>query len=201
MADSFWSENRAAGPGILSVDSLARAIGEVREELLTWIDAELSRLRDLQREEDRSMKAASGGSGATRLQPRDAGMVLPPTVRDGGGPATTDEIAGMGRGMTRSGGWSDDRDSNADVDEPPRVARGSGMDLEPRSAPGDPGERLDALARRLDHRLKQAAGAPKVPPATTADGGKDMPGETRYTSPSRTVGWSSRGDSTAEGGQ
>lgn len=128
-------------------------------------------------------------------------MVLPPTVRDGGGPATTDEISGLGRGMTRNGGWSNDRDSNANIDEPPSVARGSGMDPEPRSAPGDPGERLDALARRLDHRLKQAAGAPKMPPATAGDGGKDLPDEARYTSPSRTAGWSSRGDSTAERGR
>jgi hypothetical protein len=48
------------------------------------------------------------------------------------------------------------------------------MDLESRSIPVNPAERLDALARRLDDRLKQAAGTPKRHADTTAGRGKDL---------------------------
>jgi hypothetical protein len=124
LADSFRSHNGAACPESGAADPLARAIGELREELLSWIDAELSRLQELQREEDRSMEGMSGVRGS----------------------------------------WPDDRGSSQGVDGSSISVRGPGMDLEPGSTPCDPGERLDALARRLDHRLKQAAGATTMYP-------------------------------------
>jgi hypothetical protein len=78
-------------------DALSWAIGEFREELLLWIDTELSRLR----EQEPAEKAARR-------------PVIPPE---------------------------------------PKSA------LEPRAPVSNPRQRLDALARLLDHRLKQARGA------------------------------------------
>lgn len=199
MTDSFSSSDRDTGPEIVSVDSLSRAIREVREELLSWIDTELSRLRELPRNEDRSMWTMSDLPASPWSSSRDAGRRLPPNVRDGDGPGTPDGRSGMEKGTTRRRGWPDDRDSHAAFEEPPMPVRGPGMELEPPSTPVDPAERLDALARRLDHRLKQAGGAPKGPPATTAGGGKEMRDEARETSTSRVAGWPPRGDSPAEG--
>ncbi|SRR5579883_1891473 len=78
-------------------DSLARAIGEFREELLARIDTELARLHGPAPEEGRSV-----------------GLPEPETS------------------------------------VPPQ----------PQADPGNPRQRLDALARLLDHRLKQVEGAP-----------------------------------------
>jgi hypothetical protein len=161
LAASFSSHNGVPRPEIGAADSLALAIGELREELLSWIDAELSRLQELQREEDRSMEVMSGVPGS----------------------------------------WPDDRDSSQGVDESCIAVRGPGMNLELGSTPCDPGERLDALVRRLDHRLKQAAGATKRFPDPGADRGNDIREEPRHTPSSRTVGWSSTGDSTVDRGR
>jgi hypothetical protein len=172
LADFFSSGNGVAGPEIGAADSLARAISELREELLSWVDTELSRLQELQWEEDRSMKVIADVPGSIGSRPRNAGMVVPPTGPDGDSPGTSDEVSGMGRGTTRSRGWPEHRNSYADVNESAVAVRGPGMDCEPQSTPSNPGERLDALARRLDHRLKQAAGAPKMHPDATAGTGE-----------------------------
>jgi hypothetical protein len=201
LADSFSSSNAVSGPEFGAADSLTRAIGQVREELLSWIDAELSRLQELQREEDLSMEAMSGVPGSMRSRPRSSGLLVPPIVHDGNRPGTPHHVSGMGSGATRGHGWTDNRDSNTDVDASPVAVRGPGMELEPQSTPRNPDERLDALARRLDHRLKLAARAPTLHPDPTVGGAKDVRDEPRRASPSRAVEWSSRGDSTVERGQ
>jgi hypothetical protein len=172
LADSFSSNNGVAGPEIGTADSLAQAIHELREELLSWVDTELSRLQELQWKEDRSMEVMADVPGSIWSRPRNAGVVIPPTGPDGDSPGTSDEASGMGRGTTRSRGWPEHRDSYAEVDESAVAVRGPGIDREPQSTPSNPGERLDALARRLDHRLKQAAGTPKMRPDTTAGSGE-----------------------------
>jgi hypothetical protein len=200
LADFCSSDNGIADREIGEANSLARTIGEFREEVLSWIDTELARLQELQWEEDRSMEAMSGMPGSIRFRPRDAGILAPPTICDGDREGTLDDVCGTERGMIRSRGWPNDQDSSTDVDESPIAVQGPAMDLGTQSTPCHPGERLDALARRLDHRLKQAAGVPKTPP-DTAGRGKGTRNEPRAISSSRAAGWSLSGDSTVERGR
>jgi hypothetical protein len=85
-------------------DPLSSAIGALREELLRWIDAELVRLRELERPDDSRQAVVE-----------TAGTVIAPA--------------------------------------------GSQPEPELKTPTSSPRERLDALARLLDHRLKKAQGA------------------------------------------
>ena len=173
------------GPEAGSADSLARAIEDLREELLSWIDAELSRLQGLEQE------AMSRRPGSIRSGPRSPLQPLPPAAGDGAGTSTADDVPGMRSESSRNRGWLADRDPNADNTEPPLAAPGSGKDPETQAAPLNPLQRLDALARLLDHRLKQAEGAGR----DTARGrGKWMRDEPHELPERRGVEWTSEDD-------
>jgi hypothetical protein len=92
-------------------DALSTAIAELRQELVGWIDGELARLRERERQ-----------------RPVD---LMRNTARD----------------------------STAETMRPAAAPPESAADHEPRSAHSNPRDRLDALARMLDRRVKQAKGA------------------------------------------
>jgi hypothetical protein len=66
--------------------------------------------------------------------------------------------------------WFADRDSNADVAEPPVAVRGLSTDPDAPSPPLNSSQRLDALARLLDRRLKQVDDAAGASHDTTGGG-------------------------------
>jgi hypothetical protein len=107
-----------------AVDSLSRAIDEIRKELLLWIDAELARLQE-------------------------------------GEPGETPERFA-------------DRRSEAEITGPPVTFPEPETDLEPQAPPLNPRQRLDALARLLDQRLKQAEGVAGTTCGSTSGMGEEI---------------------------
>jgi hypothetical protein len=144
-------EPKAMSHDIEVSDPLSWAIGEFREELLLWIDIELVRLRereqaeDLMREEEPA--AASGSQFSTSSSRLGASRVSPYFQ------------PGMTREEPRTRQRLADRDSVVETARPPVVLPELQTDPEPRTPLANPRQRLDALARLLDHRLKQAQGA------------------------------------------
>ncbi len=127
-------------------DPLMSAIGELREEVLFWIDAELARLRE-QVEELAGEKAPLAARVSRALAPGSHQMEVrgfspsPPAIMN---QVLSTGESPVGRDLSR-------------VSTAPAVARSAPpVDAEPRPSAPDPRERLDALARLLDHRLKQA---------------------------------------------
>jgi hypothetical protein len=144
-------------------DPISSAIGEFRDELLFWIDSELVRLRERVQVDDSvigeelaaaardfSFSGSSAGLGVTH-----------------GGSFSQSEIA---RAESRSFERVVDRKDLIAETARPAVARSElQMDSDLRSSVSNPRQRLDALARLLDHRLKQAQGTAEV--SSSADKG------------------------------
>jgi hypothetical protein len=65
----------------------------------------------------------------------------------------------MGSGISRDREGSADRNSDAEMARSPVTLPASGADLETQAAPLNSCQRLDALARLLDRRLKEVEGA------------------------------------------
>jgi hypothetical protein len=171
-------ETGVKGPEAGSADSLSQAIEELREELLSWIDTELVRLQELEQGADRAAEAISGTPGPIRSGLGGGRRLVPLTDGDGARPRTHD-VSGMERESSRDRGWLADRDSKIDVAEPSIDMPGSERDPEAQVPPLNPRQRLDALARLLDHRLKQAEGAAGVSRDTTGGRDKGMRDEPR----------------------
>ncbi len=132
-------------------DPLSRAIGEFREELLSWIDTELVRLREREQADDLVMEeepaAASGsqfGASSGRLGVSRGSPSFP---------------SGMAWQEPRARERVADRDSVVETAIPPVALPELQTDPEPPPPPSNPRQRLDALARLLDSRVKQARGA------------------------------------------
>jgi hypothetical protein len=144
-------ENEVSNP-------LSWAIGEFREELLLWIDTELVRLGeqadDSVRGEEQAasreshLSAASSRLGARRGSPRFQSGTAVQESR------TRERVV--------------DRDSAVETARQPVARPELQANPDPQPAPSNPRQRLDALARLLDHRLKQAQGAAE----TTGGAGK-----------------------------
>jgi hypothetical protein len=171
-------ETSVMGPEAGSADSLSRAIEELREELLSWIDNELARLQELEQREDRAAEAISGMPGPIRSGLGGGRRLVPPTDGDGARPRTHD-VTGMERESSRDRGWRTDRDSEMGIAESSVAMPGSEWDAETQAPPLNPRERLDALARLLDHRLKLAEGAAGVSRDATGGRGEGMRDEPR----------------------
>jgi hypothetical protein len=126
-------------------DQLSSAIGEFRKELLDWIDTELVRLLERESvdsvsEEERSLCQSSSlriNLGATRGRP------LPQSGIERQESHARERII-------------DHKDVAAETMRQPDRLRERPTDLEARKLTSDPRERLDALARLLDKRIKQA---------------------------------------------
>ncbi len=144
-----------SGPNAMShdievSDPLLRAIGEFREELLLWIDTELVRLREREPAEALVMEeeAAATGSESGSSSSRHGASTGSPHFRSGMAwqePPTRERVV--------------DRDSVVETARPPVALPELQTDPEPGSPFSNSRRRLDALARSLDHRLKQAQGA------------------------------------------
>jgi hypothetical protein len=132
-------------------DPLLLAIGEFREELLVWIETELVRQREREQAENRVMEerpaAATGspfGVSSSRLG-ASPGRPYLESGMDGREPRIRERVA--------------DGDSVVESARPSVAVTGLETDSEPRARLTNPRQRLDALARLLDHRLKRAQGA------------------------------------------
>ena len=139
-------------------DPLSWAIGEFREELLLWIDTELVRLQkqidDSVIDEELSESQFNGSSsriGATRESP------FPRT--------------GIARGEQRTRERVVERyDPAVETLKPPVPQRQPRTDPESPLPVSNPRQRLDALARLLDQRLKQAQGTAETNGGTSTGG-------------------------------
>jgi len=131
-------------------DPLSCAIGELREELLLWIDAELVRLGEGEQAEDQvkeQERVAAGGSqfgaASSRLGLSRGSPHFPSSIA-WQEPRTCERVA--------------DRDPMVESTRPPIALPEQQTDPELRPPLSNPRQRLDALARLLDHRLEQARG-------------------------------------------
>jgi hypothetical protein len=140
-------------------DSLSRAIGEFREELLRWIDTELARLREREPDEGLAMENESTTAIST-----PAGL----SGESRGGSQTSQNAACSGRaGLPPRVRWelpwsrerAADGDAAAETTRPPIASPATATGPEPQAVPLNSRQRLDALARLLDHRLKRSQGA------------------------------------------
>ncbi len=136
------------------LDSLSRAIAELREKVVGWIDTALVRLREREQEESLATQEKSAPAALTRLSRERGSQTQSPTRRPGAsleetelrpvmswqGSRNTEEIAGP--------------DSLRDPARPPLVAARPETGAKSTSSPMDSLKRLDALARVLDQRLK-----------------------------------------------
>ena len=144
-------------------DPLSSAIGEFRDELLFWIDSELVRLRERAQLDDsvieEELAAAARDFNSSGSSTR-VGVTH-------GGPYSQ---AGIARSESRSCDRVVDRkDQIAETARPAVALPELQSDSDLRSSVSNPRQRLDALARLLDHRLKQAQGSAEV--SSTADKG------------------------------
>jgi hypothetical protein len=134
---------------ILAPDPLSCAIAEFREDLLVWIETELARVRE-QAEELAGAEELSGASGSQlSASPSRVGASR-------GSPLFQPEIAAREPRTQKRGA---DRDSFAEA--PRRSAAVSKLRIDPESVTphSNSRQRLDALARLLDSRLKHPQGA------------------------------------------
>ena len=138
-------------------DPLSWAIGEFREELLLWIDTELVRLQqqidDSVIDEEQSESEFNGSSSrvsATRESP------FPRT--------------GVARGARPRERVVERYDPAVETLKPPVPHREPRTDPESRLPVSNPRQRLDALARLLDQRLKQGKGLQKRIAARVLEG-------------------------------
>jgi hypothetical protein len=153
------------GPKVMSQniepsDPLSSAIAEFRAELLQWIDAELARLREREETDVRVVaeeRVAERGSLFNASTSRPGVRKGSPYFPMGIGfeePLARERVA--------------DRGSVVETAGLPLVGTERLIEGDPRAPVASPRERLDALARLLDHRLKQAQG-----PTEASRGGGD----------------------------
>jgi hypothetical protein len=140
-------------------DLLSRAIGEFREGFLLWIDAELVRLRERESEESLVMEEGSAAPSSSRSGLGGGSPLGSRASRPAARPGRPDLPAEIGWQTPRNRGKAAGRDSVAETAWPPVAPPGPESDPEPQPPPSDSRQRLDALARLLDHRLKRAQGA------------------------------------------
>jgi hypothetical protein len=166
-----------------SAHSLLRAIDDFRSEFLHWIDTELAQRQELGSSEDleegiptppRSVRSGRRGGSRRASWPE----------RDGMNPVEGDFPSGMGRENHPNPVGHTDRDREAQMVRVPVVPSGPGTDREPEAPSLNPRERLDALARLLDQRLRQVEGAG---PDRGATGGQS--GKSRDQSVGHSDGW------------
>jgi hypothetical protein len=141
-------------------DPLSSAISEFRNELLFWIDSELLRLRERAPVDDPVMEEEL----ATRM--RESNFI---GSRGRLGVSQGASICQPGTARAESPSCErvvDRKDLVAETARPPVDLPEPRTDAEPRPSVSNPRQRLDALARLLDHRLKQAQGTGEVSSST-----------------------------------
>jgi hypothetical protein len=149
-------------------DPLSWAIVEFREDLLLWIDTELVRLREREQADDLVMAEELATARESQFSASSS-----PLGVSRGSPFLQSGIAWQ---EPQTGERVVDRDLVVETTRPPVALPELQTEPEPRPARSNPRQRLDALARLLDHRLKQAqgtaetsSGAGKGPNASVED--------------------------------
>ena len=146
LPEDWMVGTKAMSDEIEVFDPLPSAIGELREELLIWIDTEMARLRehvDVLAREDEGTAARSSRFTASSSR----------HVANRGGSRARSALARPAPATRESGA---DRGPDVETASPPITPSEQPSDHESRLSGSNPRERLDALARLLDHRLKQA---------------------------------------------
>jgi hypothetical protein len=138
------------------LDSLSQAIVEVREEILLWIDTALVRLRERERDDGVVMEERSAPATLTRWGTDSGSQSHFPTSRLVARPGEAQLHAAMRREGSPDNEKIAGRDSLGGSDRPHSVTPGNEPDPQSKSVPFDSFNRLDALARLLDQRLKLA---------------------------------------------
>jgi hypothetical protein len=132
-------------------DPLSSAISEFREELLVWIDTELFRLRAREQLDDSAIEDEVAAARESQFSGSSSRLGV-----DTGSPSFQ---SGIARQDPRTRQKVVDReDPVTEAVRPPVALSALQTDPEPRARVSNPRQRLDALARLLDHRLKQAQG-------------------------------------------
>jgi len=133
-------------------DPLPSAIAEFRKELLEWIDTEYARVLAREREwTDRfavaqeQAAARESAFNASSQRGLSLGSSTRPARIAREEPGTRETVV--------------DQHSVVDTAGPPAAVSERPIDAEPQPTPANPRQRLEALARLLDRRLKQAQGA------------------------------------------
>jgi hypothetical protein len=159
-------------------DRLLSAIGEFREEVLLWIDSELVRLREREQAENRRLEQ--------RLAPATGSHFSASNGRLGASPERPSLQSGTGPREPRSLETARDREPAAENARQPLDVPEPETDPKPPGTGSNPRQRLDALARLLDHRLRQAQG--EAATRTGAGNGRDTGLEDEPPEPCRREG-------------
>jgi hypothetical protein len=128
-------------------DPLASAIDELREELLLWIDTELTRVKEhlyaqVAEEELATLPALQRAASASIRGPSNDGLRTRTRLGHRADPSRQSDV---------------DHEPAANLDWPAVAPQEELTDPGPQLPAASPRERLDALARMLDRRLKLAA--------------------------------------------
>jgi hypothetical protein len=141
-----------------SADSLLGAIGKFREEMLFWIDTELARRQERGPEENAAGAGSPIALRSIRPGQRGGSHLASQANFEGVSLGDPDFPSGMGRELPRNPDRSADRNSTAEIEATSDAFPGPET-LDPQAPPLNPRQRLDALARLLDRRLKQVGRA------------------------------------------
>jgi hypothetical protein len=139
-----------------ALDSLVRAIGGFREELLLWIDTELARLREGESTERLAAAENSTLHNSPRASARGGPELGPRHGRDLVNSGRPNLAPGMRHEKSLSRENVADRLPEVESTKSPRSIPEAEREPQSHVAPMNPRQRLDALARLLDHRLRQA---------------------------------------------
>jgi hypothetical protein len=145
-------------------DPLSWAIGEFREELLLWIDTELVRLREREQADDLVIEEELAVAREPQFNASSSRLGVPRGSRY--------FESGIAWQEPRTRERAVDRDSVVETLRPSVALPERQTDPELRPPLSNPRQRLDALARLLDHRVKQAQGT-----AETSDGARKGPND------------------------
>jgi hypothetical protein len=131
-------------------DPLLFAIGEFREELLFLIDSELARLQEQEHADDALLEQVRAASRESQLSGSRTGLGLHGV--------SSRFQSGANAQQPRTREMVVDRDPTAETTKPSTAPPERETDPELEPPLSNPRQRLDALARLLDHRLKQTQG-------------------------------------------
>jgi hypothetical protein len=137
-------------------DPISSAIGEFRDELLFWIDSALVRLRERVQVDDSVIEEELATAARNSNLSGSSGRL---GVSLGGSYSQSGTVRAEPRSCERA---VDRKDVVAEAARPPVARPDLQTNSDLRSSVSNPRQRLDALARLLDHRLKQAQGTSEV---------------------------------------
>jgi hypothetical protein len=167
-----------------SADSVSGAIGKFREQMLFWIDTELAR----QQERGPAENAAGAGSAIAlrtiRSGRRGGSHLASQSDHEGVSLGYPDFPSEMGRELPRDPDRSADRNATAEIKAASDEFPGPDT-LDPQAPPLNSRQRLDALARLLDRRLKQVGQAAGTSRGSAGERNEDI----QHDSPAHSDRW------------